>query len=80
MNIEISALSAWMETQAHSLLAQQQKQVTNSEEATFFIKCEGALEMLASLDKAINRAKQHSESLGQEKAEGGEPEEEADRN
>ena len=79
MIIEISVLNAWMEAQAQSLLAHQQKQVTNSEEAAFFIKCQGALEFLVELEKAINRAKQHSEFIRQEEAEGGEPEEGAAR-
>lgn len=73
MNIDTSTLQNWMEVQFQSLKAEQEKQITNEAQATFYLKCQGAIELLVELEKAIERAKQHSQSIGQEEAEGGEP-------
>lgn len=73
MNIDTSTLQNWMEVQFQSLKAEQEKPITSEAQAAFYLKCQGATELLVELEKAIQRAKQHSQSVGQEEAEGGEP-------
>jgi hypothetical protein len=73
MIIDASTLEQWMEVQFQSLTAEQSKPITSEHEASFYLKCQGAIELLVELQKAIERAKQYSESVGQAEAEGGEP-------
>jgi len=73
MNIDTSTLEQWMEVQFQSLTAEQNKPITSEAQASFYLKCQGAIELLVELQKAVSRAKQYSESVGQEEAEGGEP-------
>ena len=76
MNIEVTAIRAWMDVQRAHLESILDKQVRNAEQAKIHIQAQGALDVITALEAAVNKSEQdHIARLGaqaeESKEEGG---------
>ena len=71
MNIEITALRSWMLTQRTHIEGILDKQVRNADQAKVHIQAQGALDVINTLEAAVNKSEQdHIARLGAQAEEG----------